>query len=92
MRKPVCMTPIPPVERISGEALWRALPQPRLPEPVEARLRRYIVEHALRPGDRLPSGAQFATALGSSRLMVWEALRSLGALGLVEARVVRAGL
>ncbi|MGH3449593.1 MAG: FadR/GntR family transcriptional regulator, partial [Haloechinothrix sp.] len=53
----------------------------------EARIRRYIVESALQPGDRLPSEAELAATLGSSRVVIREALGMLEALGVLEARV-----
>ena len=55
-------------------------------EEVEARVRRYIVEHGLRPGDRLPTEAEWASSLGTSRVVVREALRGLEAIGVIEAR------
>lgn len=55
-------------------------------EPAEAHLRRYIVEGGLVPGDRLPSEAELVAVVGSSRIVVREALRSLEALGVIEAR------
>lgn len=70
----------------STDALLRALSRPGGPAPVEARLRRYMVERGLHPGDRLPSESDLAAALGSSRVVVREALRSLEAVGLVESR------
>src|SRR5215831_3488571 len=70
----------------SGDALFRALVEPAAPKTAEARLRRYIVEHGLGPGDRLPSEAALATALGNSRVVVREALRALEAVGLLESR------
>ena len=54
-------------------------------ETAEARLRRYIVEHGLAPVTE-PSEAELATALGSSRVVVREALRALEAVGLLESR------
>jgi DNA-binding FadR family transcriptional regulator len=62
------------------------LTRPVAPETTETQLRRYLIEHGLGPGDRLPSETELASALGGSRLVVREALRSLEALGLVEAR------
>ncbi len=56
------------------------------PEPAEAQLRRYIVEGGLNPGDRLPSEAELVAVVGSSRVVVREALRSLEALGVLESR------
>lgn len=56
-------------------------------ETVEAGLRRYVVEHNLQPGARLPSEAELVVALHSSRVVVREALHELEALGVLEARV-----
>ncbi len=67
-------------------ALLAALRRPVGPETVEAQVRRYIVEHGLGPGDRLPSEAELAAALGSSRLVVREALRALEAVGVLGSR------
>lgn len=52
----------------------------------ESRLRRYMVESELAPGDRLPSESELAAGLGSSRVVVREALHALEALGLLESR------
>jgi len=52
----------------------------------QRRLRDYIREHDLSPGDRLPSEADLATELGVSRLSLREATRSLQTLGVIEAQ------
>jgi DNA-binding FadR family transcriptional regulator len=52
----------------------------------QARLRDYIREHRLAPGDRLPSEADLAAELGVSRLSLREATRSLQTLGVIEAQ------
>src|SRR5215218_4459967 len=69
-----------------GEAILQALARPVATEPAQARLQRLMVERNLQPGDRLPSEAELAVVLGGSRRTAREALRSLEALGLVEAR------
>ncbi len=51
----------------------------------QARLREYIDEHDLRPGDPLPSEAKLAENLGISRISLREATRSLQSLGVIEA-------
>lgn len=76
-----------PTPQHTGEALFQSLHRPVSPQSAEARVRQYIVRHRMRPGDRLPSQAELATELGCSQVVVREALRSLEALGLVEARV-----
>jgi len=57
-----------------------------LHEDVQDQLRRHIAERGLRPGDRLPTEAELASAVGTSRVVVREALRSLEAVGLVGSR------
>jgi DNA-binding FadR family transcriptional regulator len=75
------------MELSETEILLRSLRGGASLETVEARVRRYIVEHALRPGDRLPSEAELVTALRSSRVVIREALHGLEALGVLESRV-----
>lgn len=52
----------------------------------QARLRDFIREQDLSPGDRLPSEATLAAELGVSRLSLREATRSLQTLGVIEAQ------
>ncbi len=52
----------------------------------QTRLRDFITEQGLRPGDRLPSEAALADRLGVNRLSLREATRSLQALGVIEAQ------
>lgn len=52
----------------------------------QARLRDYIRDHDMQPGDRLPSEAELAATLGVSRLSIREATRSLQTLGVIEAQ------
>ncbi|HEY8744928.1 MAG TPA: FCD domain-containing protein, partial [Chloroflexota bacterium] len=73
-------------EAITGDVHFRALTGPAAPETAEAQIRRYIVEHGLRPGDRLPSEAELTAATGSSRVTVRQVLTSLEALGVLESR------
>jgi DNA-binding FadR family transcriptional regulator len=68
------------------DALLASLRRAASSETAEAQVRRYIVQEGLRPGDRLPSEAELATVLGSSRLVVREALCSLEAVGLIGSR------
>jgi DNA-binding FadR family transcriptional regulator len=56
-------------------------------EAIQQRLRQFIREQELSPGDRLPSENRLARSLGVGRNALREALRSLEALGIVEARV-----
>ena len=51
----------------------------------QQRLREYIDDHALTPGDPLPSEAKLAESLGISRISLREATRSLQSLGVIKA-------
>jgi DNA-binding FadR family transcriptional regulator len=51
----------------------------------QERLRQYIDDHDLRPGDPLPSEAKLAENLGISRISLREATRSLQSLGVIQA-------
>lgn len=55
-------------------------------ETVQERVKEYILENGLKPGDSLPSENQLATSLGVSRSAVREALRGLEATGMIESR------
>jgi DNA-binding FadR family transcriptional regulator len=73
----------------AGEAIFRSLirtGRATPPDTLQTQIRRYIVEHGLQPGDRLPSEADLASTLGNSRLIVREALRALEAVGVLESR------
>lgn len=52
----------------------------------QVRLRDFIREHGLRPGDRLPAEAVLAEMLEVSRPSLREATRSLQTLGVIEAQ------
>jgi DNA-binding FadR family transcriptional regulator len=80
------MAVVPAKGDSSGEAIFRSLVRPGQPESLQTQIRRAIVERGLRPGDRLPSEGELATTLGSSRLIVREALRALEAVGVLESR------
>lgn len=61
---------------------------------IENRIKDYILENQLRPGDKLPTEEQLASALQVGRTAVRETFRRLEALGIVEShqgygRVVR---
>jgi DNA-binding FadR family transcriptional regulator len=61
---------------------------------IENRIKEYILEKGLRPGDKLPTEEQLANALQVGRTAVRETFRRLEALGIVEShqgfgRVVR---
>jgi len=54
-------------------------------EMVAARLREYIIENGLKPGDRLPTEGELAERYGVSRVSVREATKALSFLGIVDA-------
>ncbi len=58
----------------------------KLRDVVLNRLRKYIVDASLKPGDRLPTETELASRFGVSRLSLREATKSLELLGIVEAR------
>lgn len=51
------------------------------------RIKQDIVEGTWKPGDKLPSEAEFAEAFGVNRLSVRMALQKLNTLGIIETRV-----
>lgn len=52
----------------------------------QVRLRDFIRDEGLQPGDRLPSEAELAAQLGVNRLTLREATRSLQTLGVIEVQ------
>ncbi len=56
-----------------------------LSEQVVARIRQYIVDQDLRPGDRLPTEQEMADRFGVSRISVREATKALSFLGIIQA-------
>jgi DNA-binding FadR family transcriptional regulator len=63
-----------------------AIERSKLRDVVLNRLRKYIVDASLKPGDRLPTETELASRFGVSRLSLREATKSLELLGIVEAR------
>jgi DNA-binding FadR family transcriptional regulator len=59
------------------EAIFRA---------AQDRIKAYIVQHGLVPGDPLPTEYEFVRQLGISRNSLREALKSLESVGIVETR------
>ena len=53
------------------------------------RIREYIAAKALKPGDQLPTESELAEQFGVSRIGVREATKTLGFLGVVEAKAGR---
>jgi DNA-binding FadR family transcriptional regulator len=59
---------------------------PVLHKEIQLRIRRYIVEQRLQPGDRLPSEETLCAQLGVGRSAVREGLKGLEAIGMIESR------
>lgn len=57
-----------------------------LREEVSDRIKRYILEHKLRPGDPLPTEHELGETLDASRSSIREAIKTLAALDIVEVR------
>lgn len=64
------------------ERSWRRATQP----PVVELLQEYLVQTGAKPGDKVPTEAEFATELGIGRSGVREGIHALQALGIVEVR------
>jgi DNA-binding FadR family transcriptional regulator len=56
-----------------------------LSEVVAGRIKEYILEHHLRPGDRLPTEQELADRFGVSRVSTREATKALQFLGIIDA-------
>jgi len=59
--------------------------KPRKNEIVAGKIREYIVDNELRPGDRLPTEDEFAERFEVSRVSVREATRGLSLLGVIDS-------
>jgi DNA-binding FadR family transcriptional regulator len=53
---------------------------------IQARIKQYIIENKLKPGDALPTEAELVEQLDVSRGVVREGLRSLESLGVITSR------
>lgn len=56
-----------------------------LSEMVAERIKQYIIDHHLRPGDRLPTEQELSDRFGVSRVSTREATKALAFLGIIEA-------
>ncbi|MEM8944714.1 MAG: FCD domain-containing protein [Planctomycetota bacterium] len=54
-------------------------------EMVASKIREYIIENGLKPGDRLPTEGELTELYGVSRVSVREATKALSFLGIVDA-------
>ncbi len=74
-------------DMVQPQPMYRVLERAEgLAERIRTQILSLIVDGALRPGDRLPSERVLASQFGVSRAVVREALRSLAAMNVVEAR------
>lgn len=71
----------------TAELILEPFQVPNLHETIQSRLGHFINDQGLVAGDRLPAQATLARALDVSVVSLREALRAMGALGIVEARV-----
>ncbi len=60
--------------------------RPLLRQEVTERIKGYILDNRLRPGDPMPTESELCAALGASRSSVREAVKTLAALDIVEVR------
>ena len=56
-----------------------------LSEQIVEKIKDYILEHGLGPGDRLPTEQEFAELFGVSRTCVREATKALSFLGIIHS-------
>lgn len=56
-----------------------------LSEAVVEKIKRYIMDRGLKPGDRLPSEQELAEQFGVSRIVVREATKALNFLGIIRS-------
>lgn len=57
----------------------------RLSDLIAHRIREFIIDNGLKPGDRLPTELEMAQQFGVSRVSIREATKALGFLGILEA-------
>jgi DNA-binding FadR family transcriptional regulator len=62
-----------------------AIERRNLSEVVAERIREYIVDNGLKPGDRLPTEQELSDRFGVSRVSTREATKALGFLGIIDA-------
>lgn len=63
-----------------------ALNRERLYQQIADKILEFVVEKRLKPGDRLPAERELATVMKVSRTVIREAVRVLGARGVLEVR------
>lgn len=57
----------------------------KLSDAVISRIKQYVLDNGLRPGDRLPTEAELADSFGVSRNVVREAVKALNFLGIIDS-------
>jgi DNA-binding FadR family transcriptional regulator len=62
-----------------------AIERRNLSEVVAERIRQFIIDHGLKPGDRLPTEQELSDRFGVSRVSTREATKALGFLGIIDA-------
>jgi GntR family transcriptional regulator, transcriptional repressor for pyruvate dehydrogenase complex len=62
-----------------------AIERRNLSEVVAERIKQYIIDHSLKPGDRLPTEQELSDRFGVSRVSTREATKALGFLGIIDA-------
>jgi DNA-binding FadR family transcriptional regulator len=62
-----------------------AIERRNLSEVVAERIKQYIIDHNLKPGDRLPTEQELSDRFGVSRVSTREATKALGFLGIIDA-------
>src|SRR5262245_44742637 len=60
--------------------------RPKIRDVMATRLKAYIIERGLKPGDRLPTETELAAQFGVSRLSLREATKALEFLGVLSAK------
>lgn len=66
--------------------MCKTLHRPKIRDVVVERLKSFIVNERLVPGDRLPTETELAASFGVSRLSLREATKALEFLGIVESK------
>src|SRR5262249_58487780 len=75
-RRPSCFGKSP-----MSQAIGRQTPS----EVGAERIKQYIIDHKLKPGDRLPTEQELSDRFGVSRVSTREATKALGFLGIIDA-------
>lgn len=66
--------------------MFETVLRPKIRDVMATRLKAYIIERGLKPGDRLPTETELAAQFGVSRLSLREATKALEFLGVLSAK------